>query len=186
MAGETTLAIVGNLTADPELKTTQSGRQLANVTIASTPRIYDRQSGQWQDGQALFLRCTAWGDLASHIVSSLSKGMRVIAQGRLTQRSWQDEQGANHTVIEMQLDEIGPSLRYATAQVSRISRQGDPVYGNPASPQPSAINTGAGGWSQQPQQPAQSTQPPAEDPWGAPAASQSFGEFGKTGDEPDF
>ena len=175
MAGETTLAIVGNLTADPELKTTQSGRQ----------RIYDRQSGQWQDGQALFLRCTAWGDLASHIVSSLSKGMRVIAQGRLTQRSWQDEQGANHTVIEMQLDEIGPSLRYATAQVSRISRQGGPVYGNPASAAPS-INTGAGGWSQQPQQPAQSTQPPAEDPWGAPAASQSFGEFGKTGDEPDF
>ena len=186
MAGETTLAIVGNLTADPELKTTQSGRQLANVTIASTPRIYDRQSGQWQDGQALFLRCTAWGDLASHIVSSLSKGMRVIAQGRLTQRSWQDEQGANHTVIEMQLDEIGPSLRYATAQVSRISRQGGPVYGNPASAAPS-INTGAGGWSQQPQQPAQSTQPPSEDPWGAPTADQSsFGEFGKADGEPDF
>ena len=177
MAGETTLAIVGNLTADPELKTTQSGRQLANVTIASTPRIYDRQSGQWQDGQALFLRCTAWGDLASHIVSSLSKGMRVIAQGRLTQRSWQDEQGANHTVIEMQLDEIGPSLRYATAQVSRISRQGGPVYGPP---------TSTPHLRHQPQQPAQSTQPPAEDPWGAPAASQSFGEFGKTGDEPDF
>ena len=113
--GETVITIVGNLTADPELRTTQSGKQVCNVTVASTPRIFDRQTNQWTDGQALFLRCTAWGDFATHIASSMSKGMRVIAQGRLTQRSWQDEQGANHTVIEMQLDEIGPSLRYATA-----------------------------------------------------------------------
>ena len=92
MAGETTLAIVGNLTADPELRTTQSGKQVCNVTVASTPRVFDKQTNQWTDGQALFLRCTAWGDFATHIASTMSKGMRVIAQGRLTQRSWQDEQ----------------------------------------------------------------------------------------------
>ena len=187
--GETVITIVGNLTADPELRTTQSGKQVCNVTVASTPRIFDRQTNQWTDGQALFLRCTAWGDFATHIASSMSKGMRVIAQGRLTQRSWQDEQGANHTVIEMQLDEIGPSLRYATAQVARISRQGGPVYGNPASPQPT-VNTGVGGWSQRPQQSAQTQQPaapPADDPWGAPAADQSsFGDFGKPDPEPEF
>ena len=186
MAGETTLAIVGNLAADPELRTTQSGKQVCNVTVASTPRIFDRQTNQWTDGQALFLRCTAWGDFATHIASSMSKGMRVIAQGRLTQRSWQDEQGANHTVIEMQLDEIGPSLRYATAQVSRIDRRPQgPVYGNPAAQTPT-VNTGAGGWSQQP---AQSTQPaaPADDPWGAPSDDRSsFGGFGKPDPEPDF
>ena len=159
------------------------------MTVASTPRIFDRQTNQWTDGQALFLRCTAWGDFATHIASSLSKGMRVIAQGRLTQRSWQDEQGANRTVIEMQLDEIGPSLRYATAQVARISHQGGPVYGNPASPQPT-VNTGVGGWSQRPQQSAQTQQPaapPADDPWGAPASDQSsFGDFGKPDPEPEF
>ncbi len=98
--------------------------------------------------------------------------------------------GANHTVIEMQLDEIGPSLRYATAQVTRITRQGGPVYGNPASPQPTTVNTGVGGWSQRPQQSAQTQQPaapPADDPWGAPAADQSsFGDFGKAADEPEF
>ncbi len=180
--GETVITIVGNLTADPELRTTQSGKQVCNVTVASTPRIFDRQTNQWTDGQALFLRCTAWGDFATHIASSLSKGMRVIAQGRLTQRSWQDEQGANRTVIEMQLDEIGPSLRYATTQ-------GGPVYGNPASPQPT-VNTGVGGWSQRPQQPSQTqqpAQPPADDPWGAPASDQSsFGDFGKTDPEPEF
>ena len=112
--GETVITIVGNLTADPELRTTQSGKQVCNVTVASTPRIFDRQTNQWTDGQALFLRCTAWGDFATHIASSMSKGMRVIAQGRLTQRSWQARQGANHTVIEMQLDEnrAKPALRH--------------------------------------------------------------------------
>ena len=163
MAGETTLAIVGNLAADPELRTTQSGKQVCNVTVASTPRIFDRQTNQWTDGQALFLRCTAWGDFATHIASSMSKGMRVIAQGRLTQRSWQDEQGANHTVIEMQLDEIGTSLRYATAQVTRITRQ--QVH------QPPTPGGYTGGASFGATAPTAGPQAPATDPWGQPTGS---------------
>ena len=189
MAGETTLAIVGNLTADPELRTTGQGAQVASFTIANTPRQYNRQTGQYEDGDALFLRCSAWNDLAQHCVRSLAKGMRVIAQGRLRQHSYQAQDGTNRTVVELQVDEIGPSLRYATAQVARISRQGGPVYGNPASPQPT-VNTGVGGWSQRPQQSAQTQQPaapPADDPWGAPAADQSsFEDFGKPDPEPEF
>ena len=119
MASETVLTIVGNLTADVELRSTSGGMHVANFTIASTPREYDRQANEWKDGQALFLRCTAWRDLATHCVQSLAKGMRVIAQGRLQQRSYQAKDGTNRTVIEMTVDEIGPSLRYATAQVTR-------------------------------------------------------------------
>lgn len=123
MAGETVITIVGNLTADPELRTTRNGSAVANFSIAATPRVYDRQSNQWVDGDALFLRCTAWRDLATHCAQSLSKGMRVIAQGRLQQRSYQAQDGSNRTVIELQVDEIGPSLRYATAQVTRADSQ---------------------------------------------------------------
>lgn len=186
MAGETIVAVVGNLTADPELRSTKNGRSVAGFTIASTPRTFDRQSQQWTDGDALFLRCTVWGDLAEHCANSLAKGMRVIAQGRLTQHSWEDEQHQKRSSVELQVDEIGPSLRYATAQVSRIDRRPQgPVYGNPAAQTPT-VNTGAGGWSQQP---AQSTQPaaPADDPWGAPSDDRSsFGGFGKPDPEPDF
>lgn len=123
MAGETVITIVGNLTADPELRTTRNGGAVANFNIAATPRVYDRQSNQWVDGDALFLRCTAWRDLAEHCANSLAKGMRVIAQGRLQQRSYQAQDGSNRTVIELQVDEIGPSLRYATAQVTRADGQ---------------------------------------------------------------
>ena len=123
MAGETVITIVGNLTADPETRTTQNGDTVCNFTIASTPRQYNRQSGQWEDGPALFLRCAAWRDLASHCAQSLHKGMRVIAQGRLRQHSYQAQDGSNRIVIEMQVDEIGPSLRYATAQVTRADNQ---------------------------------------------------------------
>ena len=190
MAGETVITIIGNLTADPELRTTSQGAQVCGFTIASTPRTYNRNTNQYEDGQALFLRCSAWRDMATHCATSLSKGMRVIAQGRLQQRSYQAQDGTNRTVVELQVDEIGPSLRYATAEVHRISRQGGPVYGNPASPQPTTVNTGAGGWSQRPQQSAQTQQPaapPADDPWGAPAADQSsFGDFGKPDPEPEF
>lgn len=161
MAGETVITIVGNLTADPEIRTLSNGGTVANFTIASTPRVYNSQANQWEDGQALFLRCTAWGDFATHIASSMSKGMRVIAQGRLTQRSWQDEQGANHTVIELQVDEIGPSLKYATAQVQKM-QSGSYQGGN------------ANGGYQQPQQPQQQSQAPADDPWGAPAGEPDF------------
>lgn len=121
MAGETIIAVVGNLTADPELRSTKNGRSVAGFTIASTPRTFDRQSQQWVDGDALFLRCTVWGDLAEHCARSLAKGMRVVAQGRLTQHSWEDEQHQKRSSVELQVDEIGPSLRYATAQVSRRS-----------------------------------------------------------------
>jgi single-strand DNA-binding protein len=121
MAGETTLTIVGNLTADPEVRTIGSGASVANFTIASTPRTFNRQTNQFEDGQALFMRCAAWRELADHVASSLTKGMRVIAQGRLSQRSYQAQDGSNRTVVEMTVDEIGPSLRYATAQVTRQS-----------------------------------------------------------------
>lgn len=123
MAGETVITIVGNLTADPELRTTRNGGTVANFSIAATPRTFDKQSNQWVDGDALFLRCSAWSDLATHCAQSLSKGMRVIAQGRLQQRSYQAQDGSNRTVIELQVDEIGPSLRYATAQVTRADSQ---------------------------------------------------------------
>lgn len=184
--GETVITIVGNLTADPELRTTGQGAQVASFTIANTARVYNKQTGQYEDGPALFMRCSAWNDLAQHCAQSLDKGMRVIAQGRLKQHSYQAQDGTNRTVVELQVDEIGPSLRYATAQVSRISRRPQgPIYGNPAAQTPT-VNTGAGGWSQQP---AQSTQPaaPADDPWGAPAADQSSSEgSGKPESEPEF
>ena len=183
--GETVITIIGNLTADPELRTTGQAAQVASFTIANTARVYNKQTGQYEDGPALFMRCSAWNDLAQHCAQSLAKGMRVIAQGRLRQHSYQAQDGTNRTVVELQVDEIGPSLRYATAQVSRISHQGGPVYGNPAAQTPT-VNTGAGGWSQQP---AQSTQPaaPADDPWSAPTDGQSsFGGFGKPDPEPEF
>lgn len=177
MAGETVITVVGNLTADPEMRTTRNGGAVANFSIASTPRVYNSQANQWEDGQALFLRCSAWRDMASHCAQSLAKGMRVIAQGRLQRHSYQAQDGTNRTVMELQVDEIGPSLRYATAQVSRIDRRPQgPVYGNPAAQTPT-VNTGAGGWSQRPQQSAQTQQPaapPADDPWGAPAGEPDF------------
>lgn len=181
--GETVLTITGNLTADPELRTTGQGAQVASFTIANTSRTFNKQTNQYEDGPTLFMRCSAWNDLARHCAQSLAKGMRVIAQGRLRQHSYQAQDGSNRTVIELQVDEIGPSLRYATAQVSRTGhRQADGTYGNPHAVPP-VINTGTGGWSQRPQQPAQ---PPADDPWTTPPADQSsFGGSGTSG-EPDF
>lgn len=121
MTGETTLTIIGNLTDAPELRVTQSSIPVASFTIASTPRTFDRAANEWKDGETLFLRCSAWRELAEHIASSLVKGSRVIATGRLTQRSYQDREGNQRTSIELQIDEIGPSLRYATAQVVRAA-----------------------------------------------------------------
>lgn len=162
MAGETVITIVGNLTADPELRTTRNGGTVANFSIAATPRVFDKQSNQWVDGDALFLRCTAWRDLATHCAQSLSKGMRVIAQGRLTQHSWEDEQHQKRTATELQVDEIGPSLKYATAQVRKMQSGG--YQGGNAN----------GGGYQQPQQAQQQSQAPADDPWGAPAGEPDF------------
>ena len=165
MAGETVITIVGNLTADPELRTTRDGGAVADFSIAATPRVYDRQSNQWVDGDALFLRCTAWHDLAEHCANSLAKGMRVIAQGRLQQRSYQAQDGSNRTVIELQVDEIGPSLRYATAQVQKMQSGG--YQGG---------NANGGGYQQpqQPQQAWQQSQAPADDPWSTPAEESEF------------
>jgi len=124
MAGETVITVVGNLTGDPELRFTPSGAGVANFSIASTPRTMDRQTSEWKDGDPLFLRCNAWRDLAEHVAETLTKGMRVIAQGRLKQRSYETREGEKRTVYELEVDEIGPSLRYATATVQKQSKQG--------------------------------------------------------------
>lgn len=146
MAGETIITVVGNLTADPELRYTQSGLAVANFTIASTPRSFDRASNDWKDGEALFLRASVWREFAEHVASSLTKGSRVIAQGRLKQRSYETKEGEKRTAIELEVDEIGPSLRYATAQVTRSASSGGATGGR------------SGG------------APIADEPWGAPAA----------------
>lgn len=121
MAGETVITVVGNLTADPELRFTQGGVPVVNLTIASTARVADREAGGYKDGDSLFLKVVAWREYAEHIAGSLNKGMRVIAQGRLRQRSFQDREGNQRTAYELEIDEIGPSLRFATAQVSRVA-----------------------------------------------------------------
>jgi single-strand DNA-binding protein len=124
MAGETVITVVGNLTADPELRYTQGGLAVANFTIASTPRSFDRASNDWKDGEALFLRASVWREFAEHVAGSLTKGSRVIATGRLKQRSYETKEGEKRTSIELEIDEIGPSLRYATAQVTRAASTG--------------------------------------------------------------
>ena len=141
MAGETVITAVGNLTADPELRYTQNGLPVANFTIASTPRNFDKASNEWKDGDALFLRASVWREFAEHVAGSLTKGMRVVAQGRLTQRHYQDREGNQRTAIELEVDEIGPSLRYATAQVTRATSGNTPA--RPAQSAPAPTQTDA-------------------------------------------
>lgn len=129
MAGETPVTLVGNLTADPEIRYTQRGDAVASFTIASTPRFFDRQAGEWRDGEALFMRCTAWRQLPEHVAESLTKGARVITQGRLRQRSFETKEGEKRTVVEMEADEVGPALRYATAKVTKAQRNGNAAAG---------------------------------------------------------
>jgi len=124
MAGETPITLVGNLTADPELRFTPSGAAVANFTVASTPRTFDRQSNEWRDGDAMFLNCAVWRQAAENVAESLQKGMRVIVQGRLKSRSYETREGEKRTVFEVDVDEIGPALRYATAKVTRTSSGG--------------------------------------------------------------
>ena len=124
MAGETVITVVGNLTNDPELRFTPSGAAVANFTVASTPRTLDKTTNEWKDGEALFLRCSLWRQAAENVAESLQKGMRVIVSGRLRQRSYDTKDGEKRTVIELEVDEIGPSLKYATAKVNRTARQG--------------------------------------------------------------
>jgi single-strand DNA-binding protein len=124
MAGETPITVVGNLTADPELRFTPSGAAVANFTVASTPRTFDRQTNDWKDGEALFLNCSVWRQAAENAAESLTRGMRVIVQGRLKARSYETREGEKRTVFEIDVDEVGPSMRYATAKVTKTSRSG--------------------------------------------------------------
>ena len=182
MAGETVITIVGNLTADPELRFTPSGAAVANFTVASTPRTFNRQTSQWEDGEALFLRCAVWREAAENVAESLTRGARVVAQGRLKQRSFETKEGERRTVVEMDVDEIGPSLRYATAQLRKTTRGGGfQGGGNQAQPQQSSGDGGGG--------PAGGRNAPgggqADDPWagggssgGASGGGQSGGGWG--------
>lgn len=152
MAGETVITVIGNLTADPELRFTPSGSAVANFTIASTPRTFDRQSNEWKDGEALFLRSSIWKEAAENAAETLTKGMRVIAQGRLRSRSYDTKEGERRTVMELEIDEIGPSLKYASAKVTRTQRSGGGGGGFGNAPQSSTPQ--GGGWNA-----------PAADPW---------------------
>ena len=174
MAGDTIITVVGNLTADPELRFTPSGAAVANFTVASTPRILDRQSGEWKDGEALFMRCNIWREAAENVAESLSRGSRVIVTGRLKQRSYETREGEKRTVVEVEVEEIGPSLKYATAKVTKASRGGGGGGGGFGGGAPG----GAPGGTQRP-----AAAEPAEDPWGSAPASCSFG---GNDDEPPF
>ena len=162
MAGETVITVVGNLTSDPELRYTQNGLAVANFTIASTPRNFDRQANEWKDGEALFLRASVWRDFAEHVAGSLAKGSRVIATGRLKQRSYETREGEKRTAFELEVDEIGPSLRYATAQVTRASGGGG-GGGGQGGGAPRGQVSGGGAARQN------------DDPWGAPGTSSGGG-----------
>jgi single-strand DNA-binding protein len=163
MAGDTVITVIGNLTADPELRFTPSGAAVANFTVASTPRTFDRQSGEWKDGEALFLRCNIWRQAAENVAETLTRGSRVIVNGRLKQRSYETREGEKRTVVELEVEEIGPSLRYATAKVNKVSRGG-----------------GGGGFG------GSSSGGPGDDPWGSAPVAGSGGGGGGMDDEPPF
>jgi single-strand DNA-binding protein len=158
MAGDTTITIIGNLTDDPELRYTPNGAAVANFTVASTPRFLDKATNEWKDGEALFLRCSIWRQAAENVAESLTRGARVIVSGRLKQRSYETKEGEKRTVYEVEVDEIGPSLKYATAKVNKVQRSGAGGGG------------GFGGGA------------PADDPWGSPAPAR----VDAATDEPPF
>jgi single-strand DNA-binding protein len=178
MAGETVITVVGNLVDDPELRFTPSGAAVANFRIASTPRTFDRQANEWKDGEALFLSCSVWRQAAENVAESLQRGMRVIVQGRLKQRSYETREGEKRTVIELEVDEVGPALAFATAKVTRASRQGG-GGGYSGGGQQSRPQSGGGNdpWATPAPQQGGGQGAPANDPWGAPAGSS---------DEPPF
>ena len=166
MANDTTITVIGNLTSDPELSFTPSGSAVANFTVASTPRTFDRQSNEWKDGETLFLRASIWREAAENVAESLTKGMRVIIEGRLKSRSYETKEGEKRTVIELEVDEIGPSLKYANAKVNRTQRNGN---------QPAATS--------------RNTPPAAQnDPWAAPTGNNAPGGWGNgpASNEPAF
>ncbi|WP_420749648.1 single-stranded DNA-binding protein [Rhodococcus sp. O3] len=173
MAGDTVITVVGNLTADPELRFTPAGAAVANFTVASTPRVFDRQSNEWKDGEALFLRCNIWREAAENVAESLTRGSRVIVQGRLKQRSYETREGEKRTVVELEVDEIGPSLRYATAKVTKAGRGG----GGGGFGGGSSAGSGGGRASA-------GASTGGDDPWGSAPQAGSFG--GPGDDEPPF
>ena len=191
MAGETTITVVGNLTDDPELRFTPSGAAVAKFRIASTPRTMDRQSGEWKDGERLFLACNVWRDAAEHVAESLQRGARVIVQGRLRQRSYETREGEKRTVYELEVDEIGPSLRYATAKVQKMARSGGAGGGGGFGA--SGGGGGGGGASRQPSGGGGGNN--FDDPWATAAPASSGGGAARSGgagsnssfdDEPPF
>jgi single-strand DNA-binding protein len=165
MAGETVITVVGNLVDDPELRFTPSGAAVANFRIASTPRTFDKQTNEWKDGDALFLSCSVWRQAAENVAESLQKGMRVVVQGRLKSRQYETREGEKRTVFEIEVEEVGPSLKYATAKVTRAAR-----------------SSGGGGYSNQGG--GQSGGAPAADPWAssAPAGGNQGGGAAPAGD----
>jgi single-strand DNA-binding protein len=172
MAGDTTITVIGNLTDDPELRFTPSGAAVAKFRVASTPRFMDKASGEWKDGEPLFLSCTVWRQAAEHVAESLQRGARVIVSGRLRQRSYETREGEKRTVIELEVDEIGPSLRYATAKVQKMSRSGGGGGGGFGG-SGGGGNSGGGNF---------------DDPWAtaAPAASSARSGGGNFDEEPPF
>lgn len=178
MAGETVITVIGNLTGDPEMRATPSGSMVANFTIASTPRTFDRQTNEWKDGEAMFLRCSLWREQAENAVESLTKGMRVIAQGNLKMRSYDDKEGNRRTATELEVDEIGPSLRFASAKVTRTNRSGGGNRGTQSQPPQQNQPQQGGGWNA-----------PAADPWstGGNHPQGNGGGWGSpSNDEPAF
>ncbi|MEV6138645.1 single-stranded DNA-binding protein [Nocardia sp. NPDC051990] len=176
MAGDTVITVIGNLTADPELRFTPAGAAVANFTVASTPRVFDRNSNEWKDGEALFLRCNIWREAAENVAESLTRGARVIVSGRLKQRSYETREGEKRTVVELEVDEVGPSLRYATAKVAKASRGGGG----------GGFGSGGGGGNFAPTGGGGSSRSGAgDDPWGSAPAAGSFG-GGRVDDEPPF
>jgi len=172
MANDTVITLIGNLTSDPELRFTPSGAAVANFTVASTPRSFDRQSNEWKDGETLFMRCAVWREAAENVAESLTKGTRVLVTGRLRSRSFETREGEKRTVMEMDVDEVGPSLRYATAKVARTSRDGGGGGG-------SGYGGGAGGGGYGGR--GSSGQSPAEaDPWATGPVAGGYS------DEPPF
>jgi single-strand DNA-binding protein len=171
-AGDVTVTVVGNLTDDPELRFTPSGAAVANFTVASTPRFLDKATNEWKDGDALFLRCSIWRQAAEYVAESLQRGTRVIVQGRLRQRSYETKEGEKRTVVELEVDEIGPSLRYATAKVTKAQRSGGQGGGFSGGGGASSGGGSFGGGS--------------DDPWATPAPAPGGGGGGELSDEPPF
>ena len=183
MAGDTLITVVGNLTADPELRFTPSGAAVANFTVASTPRSFDKNSNEWKDGESLFLRCAVWRQAAEHVAESLHKGSAVIVQGRLKQRSFETKEGEKRTVYELDVEEVGPSLKWATAKVTKASRGGGGGGGYGGGGQ-SGGGSG-GGYGGQPGQSGGGQPSGGDDPW-ASAPAGGAASSGGWSDEPPF